>query len=425
MRQPLAWRQLRVLLGGWKRGTLGDNHDHLLNSGNGAITYSRGEHSRRDTEDQLRLLISSVTDYAILTLDVRGYIASWNLGAERIKGYLAEEILGQHFSRFYPPEDVAWGKPEWELESAIRLGRFEDEGWRIRKDGTRFWANVVITALFDETGELRGFGKVTRDFTQRKHAEETREMERLREALHARDEFLSVASHELKTPLTPLQLKLSAMRRTAESNPEALVADGRLARELAAASGQVRKLADLIDDLLDVSRINVGRLPLEPARMDLSALVRDVTTRYEAQAAAAGCRLELDVPTSLEGMWDRRRMDQAVTNLVTNAIKYGAGKPIRLSLSADDTTVVLTVQDEGIGIAPTQQHRIFERFVRAVSERNYGGMGLGLFITHQIVEAHGGTIQVESQLGRGSTFTLRIPMKRLPTTGGPGMSTRA
>ncbi|MFY2562845.1 PAS domain-containing sensor histidine kinase [Corallococcus terminator] len=397
---------------------MGDDHDHLLNSGSGGITYSRGGHSNRDTEDQLRLLISSVTDYAILTLDVRGHIASWNAGAERIKGYLADEILGQHFSVFYPPEDVAWGKPAWELESAIRLGKFEDEGWRIRKDGTRFWANVVITALFDETGELRGFGKVTRDFTQRKHAEETRELERLREALLARDEFLSVASHELKTPLTPLQLKLSAMRRIAESNPEALMADGRLARELAAASGQVRKLADLIDDLLDVSRINVSRLPLEPARMDLAALVRDVAARYGAQAAAAGCRLDVEAPTSVEGMWDRRRMDQAVTNLLTNAIKYGAGKPIHLSVSADDAVATFTVRDEGIGIAPTQQQRIFERFVRAVSERNYGGMGLGLFITHQIVEAHGGSIHVESEPGRGSVFTFRVPRTAL-TSGHP------
>ena len=400
---------------------MGDDHDHLLNSGDGGITYSQRDHSKRDTEDQLRLFISSVVDYAILTLDERGHIASWNPGAERIKGYLADEILGQHFSVFYPPEDVAWGKPAWELECAIRLGRFEDEGWRIRKDGSRFWANVVITALFDESGELRGFGKVTRDFTQRKQAEETREVERLREALVARDEFLSVASHELKTPLTPLQLKLSSLRRLAESNPEALLADGRLVRELVAAGGQVRKLADLIDDLLDVSRINVSRLPLEPSRMDLAALVHDVAARYAAQAAAAECHLDVETPPCVEGMWDRRRMDQAVTNLLTNAIKYGAGKPILLRLRADDTVAILTVKDEGIGIAPTQQQRIFERFVRAVSERNYGGMGLGLFITQQIVEAHGGSIHVESEPGKGSAFTFKVPRTAL-TPGNPTTS---
>ncbi|AKF80268.1 PAS/PAC sensor signal transduction histidine kinase [Myxococcus fulvus] len=398
---------------------MGDNHDHLLNSNDGVITYSRRDRAGRDTEDQLRLLIASVSDYAILTLDVEGHIASWNLGAERIKGYRADEILGQHFSRFYPPEDIAWGKPAWELESAVRLGRFEDEGWRVRKDGTRFWANVVITALFDESGELRGFGKVTRDFTQRKHAEETRELERLREALRARDEFLSVASHELKTPLTPLQLKLTAMKRIAETHPQALLADGRLSRELASASSQVRKLADLIDDLLDVSRINVGRLTVEPERMDLSALLRDIASRYAPQAHVAGCRLDVDAPEPLEGTWDRRRLEQAVTNLVTNAIKYGAGKPIFLSARAADTEAVITVRDEGIGIAPTQQRRIFERFVRAVSERNYGGMGLGLFITHQIVEAHAGTIDVESELGRGSVFTLRIPREALLAKVGP------
>lgn len=401
------------------RHDLGDNHQFSPNTSDGVITYSRGERSNRDTADQLRLLIASVTDYAILTLDVRGHIASWNLGAERIKGYRASEILGQHFSRFYPPEDVAWGKPDWELESAIRLGRFEDEGWRLRKDGTRFWANVVITALFDESGELRGFGKVTRDFTQRKHAEETRELERLREALHARDEFLSVASHELKTPLTPLQLKLSSLRRAAEKQPESLVANGKLARELAAASSQVRRLADLIDDLLDVSRINVGRLPLQPERMDLAALLRDVAGRYGPQASAAGCRLEVTAAPTLEGTWDRRRLEQAVTNLLTNAIKYGAGKPIHLNASVSDSVVVLTVRDEGIGIAPVHQRRIFERFVRAVSDPHYGGMGLGLFITHQIVEAHGGSIHVDSELGKGSVFTLRIPREGLVATCGP------
>ncbi|MFP2929525.1 ATP-binding protein [Pyxidicoccus sp. 3LG] len=386
---------------------MGPNRDYA--SDIGGITYTRGGHPTQDTADQLRLLIASVTDYAILTLDVHGYIASWNPGAERIKGYRAEEILGQHFSRFYPAEDIARGKPEWELEIVAREGRFEDEGWRVRKDGSRFWANVVITALFDEEGQLRGFGKVTRDITHRKQAEEQRELERLREALRMRDEFLSVASHELKTPLTPLQLKLTTLRRAVETASPAQLTGERLTRDLDVAIRQVRKLTDLVEDLLDVSRLSVGKLLLTPEAVDLSAVMRDVVTRYTPQATQVGCLIDLQAPEPVEGMWDRRRLDQAATNLLTNAMKYGSGKPVHVRVGVENEMATLSVRDEGIGIAPEHQRRIFERFVRAVSERNYGGLGLGLFITHQIVDAHGGHIDVQSEPGRGSTFTLRLP----------------
>ncbi len=371
---------------------------------------AQDEHDERGTADQLRLLIESVKDYAILTLDPHGYVSSWNPGAERIKGYQAEEILGQHFSRFYPPEDVARGKPQLGLQVAMSEGRFEEEGWRIRKDGSRFWANVVITALHDEHGVLRGFAKVTRDFTSRKQAEEQRELQRLRDAIRARDEFLSVASHELKTPLTPLQLKLTGLLRIVENDPEAVIPGARLARDLDAARRQVNKLAVLIDELLDVSRISMGRLELQRAPMDLSALVREVVARYVPQAAQAGCRVEVEAPAAVEGTWDSRRLEQVMTNLLTNALKYGAGKPIHVRVAAEGGEAVLTVRDEGIGIAPEHQPSIFDRFVRAVSERNYGGLGLGLFITHQVVEAHGGGIRVQSALGQGATFTVRLPL---------------
>ncbi len=387
---------------------MNDGHHHV--SERGGITYTSGGPPAQDAADQLRLLIASVTDYAILTLDERGCIASWNLGAERIKGFRAEEILGQHFSRFYPPEDVARGKPQWELETAVRVGRFEEEGWRVRKDGTRFWANVVITALFDESGQLRGFGKVTRDFTQRKADEERRELERLREALRTRDEFLSIASHELKTPLTPLQLKLATLKRLAESHPEALLSGERLTRELETASRHVSRLANLIEDLLDVSRISVGTLSLTREPVDLCAITREVILRHAPQAVQKGCRVDVEAPVPVEGMWDRRRLDQAVTNLITNALKYGAGKPVHVRVVSENGVAVLTVRDEGIGIASEHHARIFDRFMRAVPERNYGGLGLGLFITQQIVDAHRGNIEVQSEPGAGAAFTVRLPL---------------
>jgi PAS domain S-box-containing protein len=381
--------------------------------GLGVITQVQG----RDTwaeSDQLRLFIESVKDYALLMLDPRGHIVSWNQGAERIKGYQAEEILGRHFSCFYPPEDVARGKPQEALRVAAREGRFEEEGWRVRMDGTRFWASVIITALYDESGQLRGFGKVTRDFTSRKHAEEQRELQRLREAVRARDEFLSVVSHELKTPLTPLQLKLTGLLRAAEKDPGASLPGTRVARELEVARQQVRKLAELIDGLLDVSHLSVGMLELHRTRVDFSALVREVVVRYEPQAAQAGCHIGVEAAAPVEGTWDRSRLEQVTTHLLTNALKYGAGKPIHVRVSAEGGQAVLSVRDEGIGIAPEDHSRIFDRFVRAVPDRNYGGLGLGLFIAHQVIEAHGGSLHVESALGRGSTFTVRLPLGEPP-----------
>jgi hypothetical protein len=368
------------------------------------------EERLRQSEARFRMLVENIRDYAIFMMDPGGHIASWNKGAERIKGYRAEDILGKHFSTFYPPEEVARGKPQWELEVATREGRFEEEGWRVRKDGTRFWANVVITALFDETGTLRGFGKVTRDVTHRRQAEEARELERLREAVRTRDEFLSVASHELKTPLTPLQLKLTAMLRAIELHPEAPLSAERVARDLDLARRQVHKLADLIEDMLDVSRISVGKLHLNPEPLDLAPLVREVVIRYTPQAAQAGCSVEVEAAAPVEGTWDRRRLEQVVTNLLANALKYGAGKPVHMRVGVEAGQAVLTVRDEGIGISPEHQPHIFERFVRAVSERNYSGMGLGLFITREIVHAHGGTLGVQSELGKGALFTVTLPL---------------
>ena len=365
----------------------------------------------RQSEERFRALVGSVKDYAIFMLDPHGYVVTWNDGAERIKGYPADEIIGQHFSRFYPPEDLAAGKPRLELEVAAREGRYEEEGWRVRKDGTRFWANAVLTALRNPDGTLRGFAKVTRDFTARREEEERREVERLRDAVKSRDEFLSVASHELRTPLTPLQLKLGAMLRAATSAGAGGVPGEKLVRDLETSRRQVERLSALIEDMLDISRLATGGLKLAPAPVDLAALVRDVAGRYAPQAERAGCALEVDAAAPVVGAWDARRVDQVVTNLLTNALKYGAGAPVHLSVTREGGEAVLRVRDGGIGIPVEEQPRIFERFVRASPVSHFGGLGLGLFITRQVVEAHGGTVGVESVPGQGATFTVRLPVE--------------
>ena len=228
-------------------------------------------------------------------------------------------------------------------------------------------------------------------------------------AVRLRDEFLSIASHELKTPLTPLSLKLQALSRELVRHPEHIP---RQVVESYVEVGvrQVKKLSELVGDLLDVSRITSGRLSLELEDVDLGSLVREVLARYESHAARAGSELHFEgVEAGLTGRWDRLRMEQVVTNLVDNAVKYGGGRPIHVRLEPDRSGARLTVRDEGIGIAPEYLPRIFGRFERAVSERHYGGLGLGLYITRTLVEALGGKVRVESELGRGSTFTVELP----------------
>ncbi|WP_225888450.1 PAS domain-containing sensor histidine kinase [Myxococcus xanthus] len=230
-----------------------------------------------------------------------------------------------------------------------------------------------------------------------------------REAIRLRDEFMSIASHELKTPLTPLSLKLQALSRELARHP------GPVPRNLvesyvAVGARQVQKLAELVGDLLDVSRISAGRLSLELEELELGSLVRDVVTRYEPQAARTGSPLQLEAGDfDIVGRWDRLRLEQVITNLVDNAVKYGNGRPIHVRLESHDGGARLTVRDEGIGIEPQHLPRLFGRFERAVSERNYGGLGLGLYITRTLVEAMGGRVHVESRLGRGSTFTVELP----------------
>jgi PAS domain S-box-containing protein len=229
------------------------------------------------------------------------------------------------------------------------------------------------------------------------------------EAVRLRDEFLSVASHELKTPLTPLSLKLQGLERMAGLGSESEFAE-RLARDVETMRRQVKRLTDLINDLLDVARISGGRLKLRLEEVELTGLVREVVSRFEPEAERVGGRIQVRVGEPFSGHWDRLRLEQVVTNLLSNALKYGPGKPIRVEVGAQDGQARLTVRDEGIGVEPRLRARIFEKFERAVSDRHYGGLGLGLYITRQIVEALGGSIEVQSVLQQGATFTVLLPL---------------
>jgi signal transduction histidine kinase len=232
-------------------------------------------------------------------------------------------------------------------------------------------------------------------------------------AVRLRDEFLSVASHELKTPLTPLTLKLDSLARALQAEPGTGFA-AQHGRDVDVMRRQVKRLSDLVNDLLDVSRIASGRMRLDLERVDLAALAREVCLRFQPEADRAGCELRVSAPGPAEGYWDRLRLEQVLGNLLSNALKYGAGKPIHVQVRADGARAWLVVRDEGIGIAPEALGRIFEKFERAVSERNYGGLGLGLHVARTLAESMDGALRVESAPGEGATFTLELPIAPPP-----------
>ncbi len=366
------------------------------------------ERAQRRAAEELKLLVDGVKDYAIFMLDATGRVASWNEGARRIKGYTATEILGAHLSIFLPRD----GRPrlaESMLARAIHHGRAEHLGWCVRRDGSRFWGDLVVTSIRDAAGDHRGYGAVTRDLTEPKHAEQQRErlISELEGAVKARDEFLEVASHELKTPLTPLLLQLDSLRTTLEHEG---IRSPRVSAKLDSASRQTARLLRLVDGLLDVAKIGGGPPPLETERFDLAALLTEVVARFATEAQRAGSHVALHVDAPIVGEWDRLRIDTILSNILGNAVKYGAGKPIEVGARSEDGAVRVWCADQGIGIADDALERIFGRFERAVSTRHFGGLGLGLFVARRLAEAHGGTIVAQSRPGTGSTFTLVLPL---------------
>ncbi|HVZ87755.1 MAG TPA: ATP-binding protein [Polyangia bacterium] len=359
----------------------------------------------RESEARFRLLVDAVKDYAIFMLDPTGRVLTWNVGAKRIKGYDAGEIIGQHFSRFYEEDEIKSGKCEHELEAAARDGRFEDEGWRLRKDGTRFWANVVITALRNAGGELVGFTKVTRDLTDRRRLEQEQlRLARAEEAIRLRDEFLSLASHELKTPLTVLQMQLDTLHERLDAS------DHKATTKLLRAAQSSERLAALIESLLDVSRIATGRFALNPRNADLVEIAAHLVDTLRPHAAKVGCELVLAGDASLLGSWDQIRIEQVLANLLSNAIKYGAGRPVEVSIEARAGAAVIAVRDHGAGLPEAEVGRLFQRFERASSSRHYGGLGVGLYLVQEIVAAHGGTVSAANAEGGGARFEVRLPM---------------
>jgi PAS domain S-box-containing protein len=373
----------------------------------------QAEESLRTSEERFRLLVHSVKDYAIFMLDPHGIISSWNEGAQRIKGYTRDEIVGRHFSTFYPPEDVAAGKPEWELEVAIRDGSVEDEGWRVRKDGTRFWANVVITAVRNPRGELLGFTKVTRDLTERRETEAralaaARRAAEAEAANKAKAEFLAAMSHELRTPLNAIggYAELLMMGIGGEVSEEQSDYLNKIQRSQ-------RHLLTIINDLLNFSRLEAGRVEYRTEAVALHESIQAVAAMLTPQALEK--QIELvpgPCPDGLFARADRIKTDQIILNLCSNAVKFtGAGGRVEVGCRDLGAQVEVVVRDTGVGIPAEQVERIFEPFVqlgRGLTSQ-HEGTGLGLAISRDLAQAMGGDLHVESREGVGSTFTLTLP----------------
>jgi len=372
------------------------------------------------------LLIEGVREYAIFMLDVNGKVVSWNVGAQRIKGYVPDEIIGRHFSIFYPPEAIESGWPEHELQVASDKGSFVDTGWRVRKDGTTFWANVTITALRDNHGQLIGFAKLTRDLNEAKRIEAMEHSGRQRDELleaersarmaaqratRVKDEFLATLSHELRTPLSSIlgwTQVLLKRPRTVENTDE-------LHRAIEVIDRNARAQVQLIDDLLDLSRIMSGKIRLDLQQTSLQQVVHDAIESAMPAASAKDIRMQsvLD-PTPARVSGDRGRLQQVVWNLLTNAIKFTPkGGQVQVLLQRIESHIELSVSDTGIGIPTSFLPCVFDRFSQrdGSTTRVHGGLGLGLAICKQLVELHGGSIRASSPgEGKGATFFVELPV---------------
>jgi PAS domain S-box-containing protein len=359
------------------------------------------------------MMVDSVRDYAIFMLDPDGHVASWNKGAQRIKGYTASEIIGRHFSTFYPPEDIASDKPARELKIAVRTGKFEEEGIRLRKDGSVFWASVVITAVRDENGTLVGFAKVTRDLTERRAAQEraiadARRLAKAEAANSAKGEFLAAMSHELRTPLNAIggYTELLSLGLGGPVNSEQLDYLDRIRRSQ-------QHLLGIISDLLNYSRIEAGHINYDLVPIPLHKVIESVIPMVETAAAAKAIRLRV-VPSTGECLatGDRARVDQIILNILSNAIKYtstGGSITVVCTVTADVASIAVT--DTGRGVPKEKLEAIFEPFVqlgRSLSSA-HEGMGLGLSISRDLARAMNGDLLVTSRVGEGSTFSLILP----------------
>jgi PAS domain S-box-containing protein len=360
------------------------------------------EDELRLSEERFRLLVDGVTEYAIMMLDKDGFVTSWNAGAERIKGYKSEEILGKHVSHFYPSEDVLQSKPWAHLRDARASGRYTEEGWRLRKDGTLFWATAVITALRDRADRPYGFAHVVQDLTQRRHSEA------LADTAQRMHEFIAMLAHELRNPLAPIRNAVALMGRKGLNDPT-------LESMRQTIDRQSVLMTRLLDELLDVNRIARGQFVIEHELVDVRDVIAHAVETSRPLIDARGHQLNVAMPDhALLVRGDAVRLTQAILNLLNNSAKYTPKNGlIRLSAVVRHAEIEVRVADNGRGIDPAMLEKVFDLFVQLQPTNNaaIGGLGVGLALVRRVIELHGGSIQARSPgAGQGAEFIVRLPL---------------
>lgn len=364
----------------------------------------RSERRTLTSPERFQKIVEAVEDYAIYMLDPQGLVESWNPGAERLKGYTADEVLGKSYSIFYRIQDIAEGLPARQLERALIHGKTEAEGWRVRRDGSVFWANVVVSRILDDDGMHIGFAKITRDVTERHRLRE------LEHSLRRMDEFLAVLTHELRSPLAPIHNAATFLQLNGVYEPKQAAAWGVLNRQLSL-------LTRLLEDLMDAGRLTSGKLRISPARIDMKKVVSQAAETCETEAQLRAHTLTLHLPAeSVEAIADELRITQVVQNLISNAVKFTPpGGRIDVSLRFDTDFVSVEVEDDGQGMDPRTVNDLFALFTQSKDQvlANQHGLGIGLALARTIIEMHGGTIEGSSAGPHlGSAFRFKLPLTK-------------
>ncbi len=377
----------------------------------------RTEEALRKSEERFRLLVEGVEDYAIYMLDTHGRITTWNAGAERIEGYRAQEIIGRRFHRFYTPEDVERKKPDQALAVATAEGRFHDERWQVRKDGTHYWASFVITALRDDKGKLTGFSTIARDITKRKHTEDeihrlNAELERrvqertseLQAAYHEMEAFSYSISHDLRAPL----IHIAGFAEMLKSDLGSRL-DDKSRRHLETICESTENMGRMIADLLTFSRI--GRAEMHKVRFNLGDTVKDV--RRDLQAQTASRKITWIVPDLPEVYGDPFLLRQALFNLLSNAVKFTRQRPearIEIAVETTEKEHIFAVRDNGAGFDMKYVAKLFGVFQRLHPVSEFEGTGIGLANVRRIIQRHGGRTWAEGSVDGGATFFFSLPI---------------
>ncbi len=365
--------------------------------------------SSQELRERFDLLATDAKEYAVFLIGLDGNVLCWNAGAERIFGYSSHEVIGQHFSRFFPPEDLLTGQPEHELKTALADGRADSSCWQLRKDGTRLFCQAVVTPLLDEKKQARSFARVMHDLTESDAAQAQRKRaDGLAEANRSQEVFMALLSHELRSPLSPILNALQILRQMKTNDPIIEQAGDVIDR-------QVGVMVGLVDDLLDIGRITKGKLRLTKEPVELRVIVNHAAESVRPFMDARKHDFSVSLP--IKPIWveaDPARMEQVLVNLLNNASKYSdPGGLVRMTIRQEGTEAVIRVRDSGIGIAPEVLPHIFELFTQVDGSlgRSYGGLGIGLALARNLVELHEGRLQASSEgLGKGCEFTIRLPV---------------